>query len=331
MLEVQDLVVRYGSGHNRLTAVDHASLSVNSGETTGIAGESGSGKSTIARAIVGLLPITSGKLLIDGEDFTSMKARNSDAYRRTVQIVLQDPRSSLNPRMTVGQAITEVIVRRGDTKKTNARAEVLNLLRLVGLGQSAIDRFPHQFSGGQAQRIVIARALAVQPKILVLDEVTSALDVSAQATILNLLRQLQKELGISYLLISHDLSVAGYMSDQIAVLYMGQVVEFDTCEEVLRHPRHPYTQALIASIPRFGTGVGVVPLGGDIPDPLHPPSGCRFNSRCPIGPNVFPERTICLEQDPQLIALGKPHRTACHFAGERSPSPNVPAEVKAPE
>jgi peptide/nickel transport system ATP-binding protein len=308
--------VRYGTGHNQLTAVDHATLSVNSGETTGIAGESGSGKSTLARAIIGILPIVSGTLVIDGQEFTSSRSRNSDTYRRMVQIVLQDPRSSLNPRMTVGQAIGEVIIRRGDAKKVAARAEALRLLKMVGLGSSAIDRFPHQFSGGQAQRIAIARALAVQPKVLVLDEVTSALDVSAQATILNLLRDLQRELGMSYLLISHDLSVAGYMSDQIAVMYLGRVVEFDSCEELLRRPRHPYTKALLASIPRFGQGVEVVPLGGDMPNPLHPPSGCRFHTRCPVGPNAFPERTICIEQDPQAIAVSQPHRAACHFASD---------------
>jgi peptide/nickel transport system ATP-binding protein len=233
-----------------------------------------------------------------------------------VQIVLQDPRSSLNPRMTIGQAIGEAIRRRARTKQSAVRSQVQALLNMVGVSARAIDRFPHQFSGGQAQRIAIARALAVQPKILVLDEVTSALDVSAQATILNLLRDLQRELEMSYILISHDLSVAGYMSDDIAVMYMGRVVELGTCEQILRHARHPYTKALVASIPRFGRGLEAVPLGGDLPDPRHPPSGCRFHTRCPVGPNVFPDRTICIEQDPQLVVVGETHCAACHFASE---------------
>src|ERR1700722_16031474 len=209
MLELRDVVVHYGSGRNRLTAVDHISLHVESGKTTGVVGESGSGKSTIARAIVGLLPIASGTLLLDGRDFTSQKARQSGEYRRRVQMVFQDPRTSLNPRMTIGQTLGGILSLRDGGKRTGHPADILRLLSTVGVAASATDRYPHQFSGGQAQRIAIARALAMRPEVLVLDEVTSALDVSAQATILNLLNQIQRDLGVSYLLISHDLSVVG--------------------------------------------------------------------------------------------------------------------------
>jgi peptide/nickel transport system ATP-binding protein len=314
VLELHDLVVCYGSGNQRLTAVDRVSLRVNAAETTGIAGESGSGKSTVARAVVGQVPIVSGTVIVDGREYNSAKSRRSPAYRRLVQLVFQDPTSSLNPRMTIGQTISEVLAQREHERQSRQRAEVSRLLKLVGLSDSAMDRFPHQFSGGQAQRIAIARALAVQPKVLLLDEVTSALDVSAQAMILNLLNELQKEFGISYVLISHDLSVVGYMSETIAVMYLGQVVEYSSSRELFERPYHPYTQGLLASIPSFGREGGRAPVRGDMPDPRKPPPGCRFNTRCPIGPKAFPERTICLEEDPSAIANDQPHRAACHYA-----------------
>jgi peptide/nickel transport system ATP-binding protein len=316
VLELRDLTVRYGSGHDQLTAVDHVSLEVTGAQTIGLVGESGSGKSTIARAIVGLLPIADGTLLLDGEDVTSSRARNSQAYRRRVQMVFQDPHSSLNPRMTVGQAIGEALTQRGETGRSSRRAEIVRVLKLVGLGESAVERYPHQFSGGQRQRIAIARALAIQPEVIVLDEVTSALDVSVQATILNLLKELQREFGISYLFISHDLSVVGYMSDVVAVMYLSRLVEQAPSEQLFARPQHPYTQALMSSIPRFGAERIPAPLTGDLPDPRRPPAGCRFHSRCPIGPFTFPERTICYERDPQEIADDQPHRAACHFARE---------------
>jgi peptide/nickel transport system ATP-binding protein len=317
VLELQDVVVQYGSGRNRLTAVDHVSLSVDSGRTTGIVGESGSGKSTIARAIMGLVPIAGGTLLFGGRDFTSQKARRSDDYRRRVQMVFQDPRSSLNPRMTIGQTIGEVLSLRHGGGRTDRRADIVRLLTMVGVPASAIDRYPHQFSGGQAQRIAIARALAVRPEVLVLDEVTSALDVSAQAKILNLLNELQRELGVSYLVISHDLSVVGYMSDYVGVMYLGRIVEMERSAMVLGEPRHPYTQALIGSVAQVGPPASRRPLTGELPDPRNPPSGCRFRTRCPVGPNAYPERTSCIEVDPSVIARSQPHHAACHFAGTR--------------
>ena len=288
-------------------------------------GESGSGKSTTARALVGLVPIAGGKVTLEGVDFTSSKARHSPAYRRRVQMVFQDPFASLNPRMPVGEAIGEALTRRDDLQRGQRRAEALRVLDLVGLSQSALARYPHQFSGGQRQRIAIARVLAIKPDVIVLDEVTSALDVSVQATILNLLKEIQRELGVSYMLISHDLSVVAVMSDLVAVMYLGRIVECAEGEKLFASPRHPYTMSLIRSLPRFGTERPPAAIRGDLPDPRHPPAGCRFHTRCPVGPLVMPEREICRERDPQEIASEKPHAAACHFAGthQELPAPKL--------
>lgn len=318
MLEIANLVVKFGTGSDTLTAVDGVSLHVPRGGTLGLVGESGSGKSTIAKAIVGLLPIAGGEIRLDGIDHTSHRARNSAAYRRRVQMVFQDPHSSLNPRMTVEAALLEALGRRGKLPRLERRQEVLRVLELVGLGESALARYPHEFSGGQRQRIAIARALSVKPELIVMDEVTSALDVSVQATILNLLRSLQDELGLSYLFISHDLAIVGLMSDASAVMYLGRLVEGTRTEELFVEPRHPYTRALIASVPRFGVPRLHVPVRGDLPDPRRPPSGCRFHTRCAVGPLHRPERQICREVDPQAIAPEMPHAAACHFALERA-------------
>ena len=314
MLQVDDLVVTYGSGRDRLRAVDHISFEIPTSTTLGLVGESGSGKSTVGRAIVGLLPIAGGSLRLDGVDRTSMKARSDDMFRRSVQMVFQDPLSSLNPRMTVGQAVGEGLSRRRDLSRSARREETLRALELVGLSATALSRYPHQFSGGQLQRIAIARALAVRPNVVILDEVTSALDVSVQATILNLLKELQQELAISYLLISHDLSVVSAVSDLVAVMYLGQLVEKGSSEALLTEPRHPYTQTLIRSVPRFGAARTSAALRGDLPNPRRPPPGCRFHTRCPVGPLFHHERTICFEQDPHMIAKQQPHEAACHFA-----------------
>jgi peptide/nickel transport system ATP-binding protein len=316
-LRLEGVTVRYGSGAGALTAVDTVDLEVPKGRTLGLVGESGCGKSTIARAIVGLVPIVSGRLLLDGVDHTAERSRSSRAFRSRVQMIFQDPYSSLNPRMSVSDSITEVLALRRDVPRSTRRNEALRILELVRLPASALTRYPHQFSGGQRQRIAIARALAVKPDIIVNDEVTSALDVSVQANVLNLLRELQRELGLSYLFISHDLSTVRYMSDSVAVMYLGRVVEDATTEDLFRAPTHPYTRALIASIPKLGEKRRPAPVAGDLPDPRHPPSGCRFHTRCPIGPLRFPDRTVCVEQDPQAIAGSKPHRAACHFAGEQ--------------
>jgi peptide/nickel transport system ATP-binding protein len=317
-LELRDVTVRYGSGDGALTAVDRIDLDVPERGTLGLVGESGCGKSTLARALVGLVPIAGGTVRLDGDDVTPARARGTRAFRRRVQLIFQDPYSSLNPRMRVGDALAEAVAQRGVRRSLRA-AEALRLLDLVGLPRTALERYPHQFSGGQRQRVAIARALAVGPELVINDEVTSALDVSVQANILNLLRDLQRELGLSYVFISHDLSTVRYMSDAVAVMYLGTIVENAATDELFRAPRHPYTQALIASIPRLGQARRSAPLPGELPDPRHPPAGCRFHTRCPIGPLVRPDRTICLEIDPQTIATTKEHRAACHFAGDAQP------------
>jgi peptide/nickel transport system ATP-binding protein len=313
MLQLRDLVVSYGSGQDRLAAVDRVTLDVPERGTLGLVGESGSGKSTIGRAVVGLVRVAGGQILLDGQDCTSERKRDRPEFRRRVQMVFQDPFASLNPRMSIGETIAEALARRGVGRGARA-AEISRVLGLVGIGSGALARYPHQFSGGQRQRIAIARALAMQPDVIIMDEVTSALDVSVQAQILNLLRELQKELGVAYLFISHDLSVIGVMSDWVAVMYLGQIVEQAPSERLFRRPMHPYTQSLIRSIPLFAQERLPAPLRGDLPDPRNPPPGCHFHTRCPVGPLNDPERTICIEVDPHTIAGTQPNRAACHFA-----------------
>jgi oligopeptide/dipeptide ABC transporter ATP-binding protein len=317
-LEVRNLVVRYGSGKNAVTAVDGVDLVVPPAGTLGLVGESGCGKSTIARAVVGLVPLAGGSISLDGKDHTAARSRGAASFRRRVQMVFQDPYSSLNPRMPVGEALAEAVSMRGPEfrHRSRRRQEVLWLLDLVGLPADTLDRYPHQFSGGQRQRIAIARALAVRPTVIIADEVTSSLDVSVQATILNLLKDLQRELQLSYLFISHDLSVVRLMSDQVTVMYLGRVVENADSDQLFARARHPYTQALIGSLPDLGRERTSAPLFGDLPDPRRPPAGCRFHTRCPIGPVYRPERTICVDKDPQLLARTQEHLAACHFAGQ---------------
>jgi peptide/nickel transport system ATP-binding protein len=319
VLNARGLTLEYGFGRNRLVAVDDVSFSIPHGGTLGLVGESGSGKSTIARALVGLLPIKSGAVVFDGVEHTSDKTLKKRGYRRRVQIVFQDPNTSLNPRMTIGETLDEALARRGDIPRAARRNEAIRTLELVGISRSTLARYPHQFSGGQLQRIAIARVLAVRPEVIVMDEVTSALDVSVQAAILNLLRDLQRELRLSLLFISHDLSVVGYMSDVVAVLHLGQLIEMAPAATLFSDPAHPYTLALINSVPRFERNVRTKPLAGDLPDPHNPPSGCRFHTRCPVGPLVRPERTICIESDPAQDAALRRHFAACHFAARSAP------------
>jgi peptide/nickel transport system ATP-binding protein len=317
-LEVGGLVVRYGSGRHVLTAVDGVDLAVPVAGTLGLVGESGCGKSTIARALVALVPIAEGTIKLDGQDCSAERKRQTPAFRHRVQMVFQDPYSSLNPRMPVGVALSEAMGMRGSEfrRRSRKRQEVQRLLDLVGLRTDALQRYPHQFSGGQRQRIAIARALAAGPEVIICDEVTSALDVSVQATILNLLKDLQRELHLSYLFISHDLSVVRLMSDHVAVMYLGRIVESAPSRQLFERPCHPYTQALIGSVPVLERERTKAPLAGDLPDPRHPPEGCRFHTRCTVGPLYKPERTICFEQDPQQAAAEREHRAACHFAHE---------------
>lgn len=315
MLTVSDLSVVYGSGRNALTAVDSVSFSIPRSTTLALVGESGSGKSTIARAIVGLAPVASGSVMLDGAKVKTSTSRRSRTFRRRVQLVFQDPFASLNPRMTVADVLDEAVARRGSLGRRTRDAEVGRLLDLVRLPLSALSRFPHEFSGGQRQRIAIARALAVGPDVLLMDEVTSSLDVSVQATIINLLKDLQDELSLTYLFISHDLSVVSTISDEIAVLYLGRLAELSGTGALIEMPEHPYTQGLMASIPGVPATARVrAPLAGDIPDPRNPPPGCAFHTRCPVGPRTDPSRSICVEEDPREGAATRRHLAACHYA-----------------
>ncbi len=314
-LAVEGLTVRYGAGSTLLTAADNVDLAIPPGATLGLVGESGCGKSTVARAIVRLVPIAAGRVLLGGEDITDATGDRLRDLRRRVQMVFQDPYASLNPRMTVGEAIGEAITTHRRVSARSLAVEVAGLLEMVGLNPGVVTRYPHQFSGGQRQRIAIARSLAVGPEILICDEVTSSVDVSVQANILNLLKELQKKLGLSYLFISHNLSVIRYMSDVVAVMYLGKVVERAPVGDLFARPRHPYTRALIDSIPRAVSRLGRdrVCLSGDLPDPRYPPPGCRFHTRCPFGPLVHPDRVICRDIDPHTTLQPGPHVAACHF------------------
>jgi peptide/nickel transport system ATP-binding protein len=320
-LQLQQLSVRYGRGRNAITAVDHVDLDVPKGSTVGLVGESGCGKSTVARAVIGLVPVAGGQILLDGKDVTPERARKSSAFRRAVQMVFQDPYSSLNPRMSIGSALKEALAH--SRASAESRRTPAEMIELVGLPQSTLPRYPHQLSGGQRQRVAIARALAVGPDVIVLDEVTSALDVSVQGSVLNLLRTLQRDLGLTYLFISHDLSTVRYMSDVVAVMYLGRIVEVTPTLELFAAPQHPYTVGLIESVPRLNHPRAPAPLVGELPDPRFPPPGCRLNPRCPVGPVHRSDRQICITDDPQAITELTVHRTACHFAA-RSASPAVP-------
>jgi oligopeptide/dipeptide ABC transporter ATP-binding protein len=314
-LEVRHLVVKYGS----LTAVDGVSFSIPAGGTLGLVGESGSGKSTVARALVQLLKPHSGQVLLDGMDVTHARGHALHELRTRVQMVFQEPYSSLNPRLTVGTMIDEVLQRHQSLSNQERSREIGRLLELVALDPRFITRYPHQFSGGQRQRVAIARALAAKPDIIILDEVASALDVSVQADILNLLRDLQREFNLAFLFISHDLSVVRYMSDSVSVMYLGRIVEWTGTPELFRNPEHPYTRGLIDSMPQMVVGGSErrFKLTGEIPDPHHPPSGCRFHTRCPIGPLTHSERQICTQSDPHSTIEGTQHYVACHFPLEK--------------
>jgi peptide/nickel transport system ATP-binding protein len=325
ILEVEGLRVRFGSGRDALVAVDGIDIRLPRGGTLGLVGESGCGKSTIARALTGLVPVASGVIRLDGMDCSAQSARDARAYRRRLQMVFQDPYSSLNPRMTIGEMIGEAVALRGAARRSGAerRRECARALELVGMSDSALDRFPHQFSGGQRQRIAIARALAVGPEVVVHDEVTSSLDVSTQSTILNLLKTLQRDLGLSYILISHDLSVVRLMSDMVAVMYLGRIVECAPTEQLFHDPSHPYTRALISSLPRLEDHRRPASLKGDLPNPRQPPVGCRFNTRCPVGPLADPSRSVCLTVDPQAAAGSKRNFAACHFSSPTASVENI--------
>ena len=316
MLEVDQVRVRYGRGHTELTALDGVSLAVEPGASLGIVGESGSGKSTLARAVAQMVPIASGKITLEGRDVTNARGGALQHVRDRVQLVFQDPFASLNPRMTVGATLREAIAlsrRRADSRAAES-SEPSELLDHVTLPASLLGRYPNQLSGGQLQRVCIARALAAGPSLLILDEVTSSLDVSVQAAILNLLRDLRESLGLTYLCISHDLSVISYLCERVVVFYLGQVAEVAAWSELARTPRHPYTRMLLDSVPQVHGEVIRISVGGDIPDPRRPPTGCRFHTRCPVGPLSVPDRTRCTTEDPHGVAAGaEAHTAACHY------------------
>ena len=292
-----------------IKAVDGVSLTLRYGETFGLVGESGCGKSTLGQTILRLEDPTDGSIYYRGTDIAKLSSSELRPYRREMQIIFQDPYSSLDPKMTVGAIIAEPLIvhKMGDAKERERR--VAELLELVGLRPEHAKRYPHEFSGGQRQRIGIARALAVNPKFVICDEAVSALDVSIQAQVLNLLRRLQQELGLTYLFIAHGLAVVKYISDRVGVMYLGKIVEVADSDEIYAHPLHPYTQALIKAIPEPNPDIAQSDdlLTGDVPSPIDPPSGCRFHTRCPFAT----ER--CSAEEPQLRDVGGGHLCACHL------------------
>jgi oligopeptide/dipeptide ABC transporter ATP-binding protein len=307
LLAVEGLVRDFAVGTHRLRAVDDVTFHLSPGETLGLVGESGCGKTTVGRLILRLLPATAGRIVFDGQDVTHVPERRLREFRRAVQVVFQDPYSSLNPRLTVRDIVGEPLRNFGATRRA-AAARVSQLLDTVGLPSAYMDRYPHAFSGGQRQRIGIARALALGPRLLVCDEAVSSLDVSVQAQILNLLADLQGQLGLGLLFISHNLAVVRHVSHRVAVMYLGRLVEVAPEAALFEHPRHPYTRALLEAVPEVGPDArppAVLP--GEIPSPLDPPTGCRFQTRCPR------VEARCRAAEPELTEAKPGHWMRCYF------------------
>jgi oligopeptide/dipeptide ABC transporter ATP-binding protein len=323
LLQLDDLVMHFpitqGIIWQRVVgyvrAVDGVSLDIKRGETVGLVGESGSGKTTIGRCIVRLYKPTRGSILFDGVDLARLEGEELRQMRRRVQMIFQDPFASLNPRYTIGSLIAEpmIIHRMGTSREIHERTQ--QLLDLVGLNRNFIDRYPHEFSGGQRQRICVARAISINPDFIIADEPVSALDVSIRAQILNLMQRLQQQFHLTYLFISHDLSVVRHIADRIAVMYLGKIVEYADRDELYYNPQHPYTRALLSAVPIPDPKVEKkrqrIILSGDLPSPVHVPKGCRFHTRCPIA------QAICREVEPAFEdKTGNKHFAACHFAGK---------------
>ena len=326
LLSVRDLTVGFAfrprgawpwTPSRELLAVSGVSFDLAAGESLGVVGESGSGKSTLARAIVGTIPSRSGRIVFEGRDLAAMDVRARRVHRRDVQMVFQDPLAALNPRMTVADIIAEPLVTHEPaTRKAEARAKVGALMERVGLLPNLMNRYPHEFSGGQCQRIGIARALILRPKLLICDEPVSALDVSVQAQVVNLLKELQRDLGLSMIFIAHDLSVVRHVSDRIVVMYLGRLMEMAPARALTDDPRHPYTRALIASVPipdpvRERARVRPV-IEGELPSPLSPPSGCVFRTRCPEA------RPACAGERPEAVEIGAGRQVACPWQDGRA-------------
>ncbi|MBR6650471.1 MAG: dipeptide ABC transporter ATP-binding protein, partial [Clostridia bacterium] len=294
-----------------LIAVDDVSFQLKAGETLGIVGESGCGKTTLGRAILKLHQPTGGRIIFEGKDITDYNSKQMREIRKKMQIIFQDPYSSLPPRDTVGGILSEPVEVHKIVPKEKVKEYVLDLMDKCGLRDYYYERYPHEFSGGQRQRICIARALSVNPKLVICDEPVSALDVSIQAQIINLLKKLQQDMGLTYVFISHDLSVVKYISDKIGVMYLGSMVEFGTKEDIFSNPLHPYTKALFSAIPHPDPDVKMnrIILKGDIPSPANPPKGCRFHTRCPHA------KDICKEVTPEYKDYGNGHCAACHLLG----------------
>ena len=304
-------------------AVDDVSFTVNRGETLGLVGESGCGKSTLSRTILQLIPPTSGSVKFEGREITGLNNKQSRALRPDIQMVFQDPYSSLNPRKRIAQIVGDPMLLHGIVKRNEVKGVVQDLLETVGLHPEHYNRYPHEFSGGQRQRIGIARALSLRPKLIIADEPVSALDVSIQAQIINLLEDLQDDYQLTYIFVAHDLGVVRHVADRIAVMYLGKIVEIGPADEVYANPIHPYTLSLLSAVPipdpRANAARNQVILEGDVPSPADPPSGCRFHTRCPYATE------ICSAEEPELIDHGGGHFAACHHPLDREHHGDVQA------
>ena len=323
ILQVENLKVNFDvstegdmpwTKRKKLKAVDDVSFSLQSGETLGIVGESGCGKSTLARAIIRMVPTESGNALWFGDDLLKLDKISMRKHRKEIQMIFQDPLASLNPRMNIGQIIAEPLkTHYPKTSKEDIKSRVQDVMNKVGLLHNLINRYPHEFSGGQCQRIGIARALILKPKLIICDEPVSALDVSIQAQVINLLMELQSEMGLTLIFIAHDLSIVKHISNKIMVLYLGNMVEIANSVDIYAHPRHPYTQALISAVPipdpKIEKNKELILIEGDLPSPINPPSGCVFRTRCQKA------QEICAKEKPNMKNFNDSHMVACHFSG----------------
>lgn len=308
LLSVDRLSTHYAGAGGTVRAVDGVSLEIAEGETVALVGESGCGKSTLGKSLVRLVDPSSGNVAFKGRDVTAMAGRELQSVRRSIQMIFQDPFASLNPRQTIRTILTAPLAVHGIGERKQREAIAAQMVAHVGLPADSLDRYPHEFSGGQRQRIGIARALILQPELVICDEPVSALDLSIQAQILNLLVEMKTELSLSYLFISHDLSVVRYFADRVLVMYLGRIVESASTSELWKGAKHPYTQALLAAVPDPSRRKQAAPITGDLPSPHNPPSGCRFHTRCPLATD------ICRAEDPAFRQFGSGHAAACHHA-----------------